>query len=340
MSKPCKTCKRPPFYTFIIVAAALAAYYLFRNGNQLMRNLLLYLGKAQWAKDIVTKWPVAWKMANRFVAGDTLEDAIYVTRKLQSKGIAVTLDYLGENVAKAEDAQQVVAAYQGILKRIREEGVEASISVKPTHLGLDLGEDLCAHNLRQILSTAKDNDLRVTVDMESSDYTERTLRLHKRMRDEGFDNVGVVIQSALYRSVQDMQDLAAMDAHVRLCKGAYLEPASVAHPEKAQVDAAYIQLMQDFLLQSENGYLCIATHDDAMINPALELPRADPDLKSRSEFQMLHGIRSARQEELAQMGYLVRIYVPFGTTWYPYFMRRLAERPANLWFFVKGFFST
>lgn len=340
MTKPCQPCKRAPAVTVAIVLVGLTVYYLARNGNQLLRKALLYLGGAPWAKRLVTQWPLAWKMASRFVAGSTLDDAIRVTRQLAAKGIEVTLDYLGENVQKAEDALQVVEAYQSILRRIQAEEIAATISVKPTHLGLDLGEEICAHNLRQILTTAKECGLRVTIDMESSAYTERTLTLHKHMRDEGFDNVGAVIQSAIYRSEEDMRYLAAMGAHVRLCKGAYLEPATVAYAEKSDVDAAYVRLMQEFLAYDGAGYLCIATHDDAMINAALQLLRADPALKSRSEFQMLHGIRSARQEELAGMGYRMRVYVPFGTTWYPYFMRRLAERPANLWFFVKGFFSS
>jgi proline dehydrogenase len=205
---------------------------------------------------------------------------------------------------------------------------------------LDIGEDLCISNLRHILGAAQERGVPVTIDMESSAYTDRTLRLYRTLRDEyGFDNVGVVVQAYLYRSEADMHELAAEGGHVRLCKGAYLEPPEIAFPQKAEVDANYVRLAKDYLQAPPPAYLCIATHDEKMISATERFIKDNHIPNNRYEYQMLYGIRSARQEELAKAGYTMRVYVPFGAAWYPYFMRRLAERPANLWFFMRSVFA-
>ena len=328
------------FVAFLLLGVGALVFVLTRRQTDLMRQGLLYLSAAPWARQLVGGWSVARLVARRFVAGETMDDAVRATRKLNERGLLVSLDYLGESVHAAADAEEVVRAYQRLLARIAADGLKAGVSLKLTHLGLDIGEDLCLNNLRAILDVAKQHDIPVTIDMESSDYTDRTLRIYRTMhQDHGFDNVGTVIQSYLYRSVADVAALAQEGAHVRLCKGAYLEAPAVAFPDKADVDANYVRLMEMFLAAPPPAYLCIATHDEHMISAAETLIREQPSAAGRYEFQMLYGIRTARQEELAAKGYPVRIYVPFGEAWYPYFMRRLAERPANLWFFVRSFFG-
>lgn len=305
----------------------------------MLRRLILYLSVAPWARRMVTGWGVARRVARRFVAGETLDEAVSAARVLNARKLAVTLDYLGESVHAAEDTVEVVSTYRAMLDRIHAEKLSASVSLKLTHLGLDISEELCVTNLRHILTRAKEVGVPVTIDMENTPYTDTTLRIYRMLRDEyGFDNVGTVIQAYLRRSEADMRELGAEGAHIRLCKGAYLEPADLAFPEKSDVDANYVRLLGQYL--QTPGYLCIATHDEAMIQSAQAAIQSTKADKSRYEFQMLYGIRSARQDELATAGYTVRIYLPFGAAWYPYFMRRLAERPANLWFFMRGFFSS
>jgi proline dehydrogenase len=302
-----------------------------------MRKLLLYLSTARWARSIATRWGIARRVARRFVAGETLDEALSATRALNSQGILVTLDYLGEAVEKAEDTQAVVATYLSLLDGIHQHQLQSSISLKLTHLGLDISEELCLVNLRHIAGRAKQYGIPVTIDMESSAYTDTTLRLYRTLRDEyDLTNVGTVIQAYLHRTADDMKALAQEDAHIRLCKGAYLEPPEVAFPSKADVDANYIRVMQDYLASTGRAYLCIATHDEAMIRAAEAFIAQQKIDAQRYEFQMLYGIRTSRQTELARQ-HPVRVYVPFGEAWYPYFVRRLAERPANLWFFVRSF---
>jgi proline dehydrogenase len=305
----------------------------------MIRRFLLYLSAAGWARGMVTRVGLARRVARRFIAGETIDDAVQATRALNQQGLLVSLDYLGESVEKAEDTHAVVSTYRSVIERIEREGLKAGVSLKLTHLGLDIGEDLCISNLRAILGEAKSRGIPVTIDMESSAYTDTTLRIYRRMRDEyGFDNVGTVIQAYLYRTKDDMRHLAKEGATIRLCKGAYLEPDTVAFPEKADVDANYVAVARDYLQAPPPAYLQIATHDENMIQAAEAVIREHILPPERYEFQMLYGIRSARQLELAKAGYQVRIYVPFGEAWYSYFMRRLAERPANLWFFVRSIF--
>jgi len=283
----------------------------------------------------MSQWGAARRVALRFVAGETLEEALAATRSLNARNLLVTLDYLGESVKRAEDTAEVVQTYRQLLQRIHHEALRASVSLKLTHMGLDISEELCQTNLRHILTDAKQYGIPVTIDMENTPYTDITLQIYRTMRDEyGFDNVGTVIQAYLRRSEADMQALGAEGAHIRLCKGAYLESPEHAFPEKADVDANYVKIMRAYLQSS--GYLCIATHDENMIR-AGEAAIAELNAQ-RYEFQMLYGVRPARQDALAAAGYPVRVYVPFGAAWYPYFMRRLAERPANVWFFVRSLF--
>jgi proline dehydrogenase len=305
-----------------------------------LRRSLLYLSQANWARRVVARFWLARRVARRFVAGETLDEAITLTRSLNEQGLLVTLDYLGESVDNAADTEDVIRTYLTLVDCIHQNGLQASLSLKLTHLGLDVSEDLCLENLRRVLSAAKQYNILITIDMESSAYTDRTLRIYRTMRDEhGFDNVGTVIQSALRRSGDDMRQLMAEGARIRLCKGAYLEPPQIAYPEKIDVDRAFVQIMDEALQAPPPAYLEIATHDEAMITAATEIARRCTVPPERYEFQMLYGIREARQTELADTGYKMRAYVPFGTAWYPYFMRRLAERPANLWFFVRSLFS-
>lgn len=305
----------------------------------MLRRLLLYLSGAVWARNIVTHWGLARRMARRFVAGETLDEALAVVRALNAGGLWATLDYLGESVARAEDTAEVVSTYRTILDRIAADRAQASVSLKLTHLGLDIDEALCVANLRHILEAAQAHGIPVTIDMESSAYTETTLRIYRAARGDNFANVGTVIQAYLYRSEADMRQLAAEGAHIRLCKGAYLEAADIAYPRKQDVDASYVRLMRAYLDSPPPAYLCIATHDEAMIAAAVETISQRGIAPARYEFQMLYGIRPARQTALAAAGHPTRVYVPFGAAWYPYFMRRLAERPANLWFITRSLFQ-
>lgn len=303
----------------------------------MLRRILLYLSTAGWARSIMSGWGAARRVALRFVAGESLDDAIRATKALNARNLSVSLDYLGESVKRKEDTEEVVKTYRDLLARIQQQGLKASISLKLTHMGLDISEELCQTNLRYILTDAKQFGIPVTIDMENTPYTDVTIRMYRTMRDEhGFDNVGTVIQAYLRRSEKDLQELGSEGAHIRLCKGAYLESPEHAFPEKADVDTNYVRLMRNYL--QTPGYLCIATHDENMIVAA---ETAIKEFKpQRYEFQMLYGIRPARQEALAAAGYPVRVYVPFGAAWYPYFMRRLAERPANVWFFVRSLFRS
>jgi proline dehydrogenase len=308
----------------------------------MMRSVLLYLSVAKWARGLLTRLPGSKRAANRFVAGESLDEAIRVTKTLNEKGLLVTLDHLGENVYSEADAARACQAYLDLLDRIAQSGVNANVSLKLTQLGLDVGEELCLTNMRHICGKAKQYNNFVRIDMESTAYTDRTLKLYHTLREEyDFKNVGVVIQAYLFRSEADVQALAAAGANIRLCKGAYKEPPNLAFPEKADVDANYVKLTEYYLgepARAAGAYIGIATHDDNMIAAAQRYANQNSIPKNRYEFQMLYGIRAGRQQQLATDGHKMRVYVPYGTEWYPFFMRRLAERPANVWFLLKNFF--
>lgn len=306
----------------------------------MLRSFFLYLSQAGWAKNLIMSIGPARRSAKRFVAGDTLDEAIEVVRRLNQKGLEVTLDHLGESVTDEAGALNAAEAYLKMLDTLAKTGVRATASLKLTQLGLDISEDLCVNNMRRILECAKTGGNHITIDMEGTAYTDATLRVFRRLRQE-FNNVGTVIQAYLYRSEADMKALAQEGAFVRLCKGAYKEPPDRAFPDKADVDANYVHLVQLYLTpeaRQAGAYLGIATHDEKMINAAKTHIKANDVPYDSFEFQMLYGIRSKLQEQLRDDGFKVRIYVGYGTEWYPFYMRRLAERPANFWFILSNFF--
>lgn len=299
----------------------------------MLRHFFIYLSTQQWAYRLLLGNRLTRAMAWRFVAGEDLDTALAVARDLNAKGIRVALDPLGENVAS--EAEAVAAADEAIriLGAIASRDVDAYLSIKLTHFGLDLGDDLCRRELRRVLDRARDLRIFVRIDMEGSRYTQRTLDLFEEMRREyGSEVVGAVIQSYLYRSQADVERLIAEGARVRLVKGAYDEPPEIAFPKKADVDRAYRIEME--MLLARGCYPAIATHDERLIGRAQGFAAAEGIDESRFEFQLLYGVRRDLQERLAAAGYNVRCYVPYGAQWYPYFMRRLAERPANVVFLL------
>jgi proline dehydrogenase len=299
----------------------------------MLKDTLLFLARRDGIRKFVSSNPAARRVARRFVAGEELDEALLVAHVLNKRHIAVSLDHLGENVAAAAEAEAAARAYITILDRIAAERAEANISIKLTALGLDISEDLCHEHLRLVLRRAAELGIFVRVDMEGSDYTQRTMDLVLEQRRD-LDNVGTVIQSMLHRSPEDVEALIASRTRVRLVKGAYLEPPSLAYPKKADVDAAYITLMHALL---ERGvYPAIATHDERILADACQFAAERGIARARFEFQMLYGIRRDLQERLAREGYNVRVYVPYGTQWYPYLTRRMAERPANLVFIASN----
>ena len=301
----------------------------------MLKESMLYLARQEGIREFVIQNPATRRVARRFVAGETLAEAMQVTQALNTNRLSVSLDHLGENVSDAAEARTAADDYITILDSIQAEGAEANISVKLTALGLDVDADLCRDNLIRVLQRAKDYNIFVRVDMEGSDYTQRTLDLVEELHAT-YPNVGTVVQSCLYRTPRDVETLIRQGVRMRLVKGAYLEPATVAFPRKSDVDDQYIQLMRALL---ERGvYPAIATHDERMIDEALRFTSEHGIPRVRFEFQMLYGIRRDLQERLAGAGYNVRVYVPYGTQWYPYLTRRMAERPANLIFVVSNTF--
>lgn len=317
----------------------------------MLRSLFIYLSKAAWAQNLISSWGFAWRTASRFVAGTKLEDAIRVVRELNAKGINATLDHLGEHTSTPEEAQQAADDIFATLDALgADPALRSNVSIKLTQIGLGLDEVLCAENLERILARARQNKTFIRIDMEDTPYTDKTINLYYAMRAKGYDNVGMVMQSYLYRAEADTRRLVQDGTRVRMVKGAYREPPDKAFPKKADVDANF-DLLTKILIDaalamkselSEDGRTppipAIGTHDDKRITFARNYAQKVGLPKSGLEFQMLHGIRRDLQENLAKEGYPVRVYVPFGTHWYPYFMRRLAERPANIWFFISNFF--
>ncbi len=299
----------------------------------MMRTSLLWLSEQPKVFRFVRRNALARRFASRFVAGETVESAVEAVRDLNRRGIVATLDLLGESVSREAEAAQARDTYLEMLDRIAEAGAQSNVSVKLTQMGFDISEPACLANMTAILERAKARGSFVRVDMESSAYTQRTLDFFYRDLFPAFGpHVGVVIQSCLRRSAEDIAGLVAKGVRVRLCKGAYLEPPEVAFPDKADVDRAYVTLMQQLL--REGTYPGLATHDAAIIQQAREFTTAQAIDRTRFEFQMLYGVRRDLQDQLRAAGYNVRVYVPFGTQWYPYLMRRLAERPANIAFIL------
>jgi proline dehydrogenase len=305
----------------------------------MLRHFLITLSRSEAVRRFVTHFGPARRTARRFIAGETLDEAIVVVRELNSRKIFATLDHLGENVASRDDAQRAAREYQAVLQRIADENVSSSISVKLTHVGLDFGEEFCCDLLRGITQFAASLGNIVEIDIEGSEYTQSTLNVFHCLLDD-YQNLRLALQAYLFRTEEDLQGLIERGSSVRLCKGAYDESPTIAWKEKAEVDASFARLM-DLMLSDEaigNGfYPALATHDHALVLRAeREVVRRGIE-KDGFEFQMLHGVRRDWQMRLAAEGYRLRIYVPYGTQWYPYFMRRLAERPANMLFMARAF---
>ena len=314
------------------------------------RSLLIYLSKSSWLKKIVTQWNFAWRAASRFIAGETLEDAIRVIKILNQKGINATLDHLGEHTNDLTGIDRSTNEIIQILQRVNEEGICTNISIKLSQIGLGLDEDLCRNNLSRILAVARETSNFVRIDMEDASCVDATLNIFRGMLELDYQNVGLVIQAYLYRSEKDVSGLMERDAKIRLCKGAYKESASVAYPKKQDVDTNYDNLARLLLDKAKSTETnipstdcrippipALATHDETRINRAIDYAKQIGLLQTGIEFQMLYGIRRDLQDKLIERGYSVRVYVPYGTEWYPYFTRRLAERPANFWFFISNF---
>jgi proline dehydrogenase len=298
-----------------------------------MRQGLLWLSERQGVFNFVRRNGLARRFASRFVAGESIEQGVEAARELSRRGITASLDLLGESVSAEAEAVAARDQYLRMLDRMATSGAEVNVSVKLTQMGLDIAEELCLANMTAILEKAATLHGFVRLDMESSAYTQRTLDFFRTRLFERFGaHCGVVLQSMLRRSEQDVEDMIALKARVRLCKGAYLEPPAIAFPDKADVDRNYVRLMERLL--AAGNYPGVATHDEAIIAHAREFVRRHGIGTDRFEFQMLYGVRRDLQESLRQAGFRLRVYIPFGTQWYPYLMRRLAERPANIAFFL------
>jgi proline dehydrogenase len=312
-----------------------------------MRAFLIYLSQAAWARRLVMRLPFARRAARRFVAGESFAEALPAVRELNAAGMLATLDLLGEHTDDVAAATEATRKIMDVLLQIAESGLRASLSIKLTQIGLKLDEKICEQNLRLIVHTAQGLGLFVRIDMEDSGCVDSTLRMFGSMRAEGFQNLGIVIQSYLYRSQADVLSLLDQGAPIRLVKGAYMEPPDRAFPKKADADDSFDRIADLILHASLSApaadaaknwppLAAIASHDPARVEFAKRHAAEIGLPKERVEFQMLYGIRRDLQKQLVDEGYPVRIYVPFGTEWYPYFMRRLAERPANLWFFLSN----
>ncbi|MCX7938244.1 MAG: proline dehydrogenase family protein [Thermoflexales bacterium] len=314
----------------------------------LLQRTFLALSRASWAQRVVTQWPLAARAARRFVAGETLEQAIAAVRALNQKGVRATLDFLGESVTRRDEAWAAGDEYLRALDAIARHGLIANVSLKLTQFGLDIDAQFCMENVRRVVARAKELNNFVRVDMEDSAHTQATLDIVRQLHAE-FGNVGAVLQAYLYRTRDDLVALADAGVRIRLCKGAYNEPPSVAFARKADVDRNYATLIPVLLARAtrypaEFGgrvppLAAFATHDVRLIAQVQRKAAAHHVPREAFEFQMLYGVRPSLQTQLVQQGYAVRAYVPYGAHWYPYFMRRLAERPANVWFFVRSVFA-
>jgi len=300
-----------------------------------VRHLFLFLSRQRHLRRWVETSRLARRLSSRFVAGETLEDALRVGRRINSEGIALTADHLGESVTSLAEAAHARDVYLRALSAIHENGVQGNVSLKLTQFGLDLSADECHANVALLVERAAPLASFVRIDMESSEYTDRTLRLVEELHAR-YGCVGTVIQAYLYRSRKDVERLCELGVRVRLCKGAYLEHPGVAFPRKADVDRNYVELMT--LLLDRGTYPAIATHDEKIIEQTKAYAATKGIPADRFEFQMLYGIRRDLQRRLVAEGYRLRLYVPFGKAWYPYLMRRLAERPANVFFLARHFF--
>lgn len=317
----------------------------------MLRSFLIYLSQAPWAQHLVTGWRFSRRAASRFIAGDTLQETLPVVQDFNQRGIRVSLNLLGEHTRTPEDAAQVTSDILELLEKIPSASLAASISIKLTQIGLTLDESLAEQNLARIVQRATELKCFIRIDMEDSPYTESTLRLCRMMHQKGLANVGLVIQAYLYRSEKDLRELLDEGIHVRLVKGAYREASDVAFPKKGDVNANYDRLVR-LMIDASRAVGSPVVSQEGRIDPLAAIGSHDPQRlenaknyaaqvglpKQAIEFQMIYGIRRDLQESCRAEGYPVRVYVPYGVQWYPYYMRRLAERPANLWFFLSNLF--
>jgi proline dehydrogenase len=299
------------------------------------RSALIWLSRQEGLKDFATGFKLFKKLTTRFVAGDTVDEVIPIIREINRENGTASFDHLNESVESATEAEREVTEYLNILAKIDEQKVRSNVSIKLTQFGLGLDPELAYRNARRIVEEAHRRGNFVRVDMEDSSVTQTTIDIFKRLRAEfELNDVGIVLQSYLYRTFADAQELIKLPARIRICKGAYFEPPEVAYSDKKDVDANYVKVMQ--LLLSSGIYHGIATHDPKMIDATIDFAQREGIGKEKYEFQMLYGIRRDLQRQLARDGFNMRVYVPYGKHWYPYFMRRLAERPANIWFVLKN----
>jgi len=302
------------------------------------RSALLYLSRKEGLKEFATGFRPFKKLTTRFVAGETIDEVVQYIRAINGESCTASFDHLNESVGSPSEAEQEVAEYLRILARIDETGIDSNVSIKLTQFGLGLDPELAYKNARRVVEDAHRRGNFVRVDMEDSAVTQVTIDIFKRLRSEfGLNDVGIVLQSYLRRTVADAEELVKLPARIRICKGAYNEPPEVAFPDKKDVDENYVRVMK--LLLSSGIYHGVATHDPKMIDATIDFVSREGIGKDKFEFQMLYGIRRDLQRQLAHDGYNMRVYVPYGKHWYPYFMRRLAERPANIWFVLKNLFK-
>jgi len=299
------------------------------------RNFFLYLSQQRHLRHWMETSPVARKLTSRFIAGVTLDDELKVSAELQGQGMMTALDHLGENVTSLEEASGSASAYLKALDQIAARGLPATVSIKATHFGMDVSETACYENVLRVADRAREIGSRVEIDMESTAYTERTLALVAAVAREVGD-IRIAIQAYLFRTPADLERLNQLGVRVRLCKGAYNEPPHLAFPDMADVDRSYVELMHRLFDQGTDP--AIAGHDPRMIQEAIRYSREKAIAPDRFEFQMLYGIRRDLQRQVAKQGFRLRVYVPYGTAWYPYFMRRLSERPANVLFVARSLF--
>jgi len=301
----------------------------------LTRSALIYLSQKEGLKDFAARFRLFKKLTTRFVAGETIEEAVAAIREINREGCSASFDHLNESVANAAEAEGEVREYLRILDQIDQTKINSNISIKLTQFGLELDPELAYRNARTVVAEAARRGHFVRVDMESSAVTQVTIDIFKRLRAEfGLNDVGIVLQSYLRRTYDDAVDLLKIPARIRICKGAYMEPPEVAFPDKQDTDKNYLRVME--LLLKSGVYHGVATHDPKMIEGTLRFVKQEKIPRETFEFQMLYGVRRDLQRQLAREGFNMRVYVPYGKHWYPYFMRRLAERPANIWFVMKN----
>ncbi len=306
-----------------------AAAQLERTVNAGLRKGILAAADSRRVQRLVRRHGMRLGAA-RFVAGETLDQCVAVLHRLNDQGLYANTTLLGEGVLEPGETERVVTSYEEVIDRIASEQLRANVALKLTHLGLEIDEELAHVNMRRLLERGSF----IRIDMEQSQFVEATLRIYRRLREEGYANVGTVLQAYLYRTPEDLESLLPLAPNLRLVKGAYLEPKAVAYPRKSDVDAVYARLMETMLAGS--GHVAIATHDEALIDHAIRFADEHAVPRERFEFQMLYGVRPQLQLELARRGYKVLVATPYGPEWYPYLMRRLGERPANLFFFLKN----